>query len=186
MSQWERADRVPALQAVLFPAAPTAPAAPAAGPAPYAAAPGPMPGGMPNAGGYYAPPAAPGPAGYGPAGYGPAGYPPAGYGPAPVAYGGYQPAGYPPAYNQSDVASKKLTAGLCGILLGGFGIHKFILGYTSAGVTYLLISLVGGALTCGLTTAVMGVIGLIEGIIYLTKSDQEFYNLYIAQQKQWF
>lgn len=181
MGQWERADRVPALQAVLAPAA-----APAATPMPYAAAPGPMPGAMPGGmagpapGGYYAPPAGPGPAGYGPPAYGPAGYGPT------VGYGGYQAGGYVAPYNQADAANKKLAAGLCGILLGGFGIHKFILGYTSAGVTYLLISLVGGMVTCGATTAVMGIIGLVEGIIYLTKSDQDFYNQYIAQQKQWF
>jgi len=177
MPQWERADRIPALQAAL------APAAPAPSPAPYAAAPGPMPGGMPGAapGGYYAPPAAPGPAGYGPAGYGPAGYNPPGYGPT-VGYGGYQAGGFVPPYNQSDVSSKKVLAGIMGIVLGGLGIHKFVLGYTSAGLIMLLVTV----LTCGWGGIVMGVIGLIEGIIYITKSDQEFYNQYVAQQKQWF
>ncbi|GAB4187989.1 MAG: hypothetical protein Kow00105_02670 [Phycisphaeraceae bacterium] len=29
-------------------------------------------------------------------------------------------------------------------------------------------------------------IGLIEGIIYLTKSDEEFVELYINQKKAWF
>src|ERR1017187_9093753 len=31
-------------------------------------------------------------------------------------------------------ASNKIPAGICGILLGGFGVHKFILGYTGAGL----------------------------------------------------
>jgi hypothetical protein len=32
--------------------------------------------------------------------------------------------------------------------------------------------LVGGAFTCGIASAVMGVIGLIEGIVYLTKTPE--------------
>ncbi len=32
----------------------------------------------------------------------------------------------------------------------------------------------------------MHVIGLVEGIIYLTKSDDEFYETYVANQKTWF
>lgn len=79
-------------------------------------------------------------------------------------------------------ADKKLAAALCGILLGALGIHKFVLGYTTAGVIMLLVTI----LTCGLGGAVMGVIGLIEGIIYLTKSDEEFVRTYIDQKKEWF
>jgi hypothetical protein len=37
-------------------------------------------------------------------------------------------------------------------------------------------------LTCGLG----GVIGIIEGIIYLTKSDEEFQKIYIEGKKAWF
>lgn len=68
------------------------------------------------------------------------------------------------------------------ILLGSLGIHKFYLGYTKSGVIMLLVSL----LTFGIGAAVMEVIGIIEGIIYLTKTDQEFYQTYEAQQKEWF
>ena len=79
-------------------------------------------------------------------------------------------------------ASKKLPAGICGILLGGLGIHKFILGYSTEGIIMLLITL----LTCGFGAGVMGIIGLVEGIIYLCKSDEEFYNTYVANKKPWF
>lgn len=81
-----------------------------------------------------------------------------------------------------DVSSKKLAAGICGILLGSLGVHKFILGYTNAG----LIMLLSTVLTCGIAGVVFGVIGLVEGIIYLTKSDDDFYRTYIAQKKPWF
>ncbi|MBU0742351.1 TM2 domain-containing protein [bacterium] len=80
----------------------------------------------------------------------------------------------------------KVTAGILGILLGSLGVHKFYLGYTGAGIIMLLISLVLGLLTVGIATGVMGTIGLIEGILYLTKSDAEFHAAYIIGKKNWF
>jgi TM2 domain-containing membrane protein YozV len=75
-------------------------------------------------------------------------------------------------------ADKKIVAGICGILLGGLGIHRFILGDTKGGIIRIVISVV----TCGAG----GIIGLIEGIIYLTKSDEDFVKEYINQKKAWF
>jgi TM2 domain-containing membrane protein YozV len=79
-------------------------------------------------------------------------------------------------------ASNKIAAGIFGILLGSLGIHKFILGYTGAGVIMLLVTI----LTCGLAGVVMHLIGLIEGIIYLCKSDEEFVRVYVDGRKEWF
>ena len=79
-------------------------------------------------------------------------------------------------------AGKKIAAGVCGILLGSLGIHKFILGLTTPAVIMLLVSV----LTCGIGAIPMGIIGLVEGIIYLTKSDEEFYETYIVGKKGWF
>jgi len=87
-----------------------------------------------------------------------------------------------PQFPQNDVAGKKIAAGICGILIGALGIHKFILGYNSAGLIMLLVSV----LTCGIGAIPMTIIGLIEGIIYLTKSDQEFQQQYGNNQKPWF
>jgi TM2 domain-containing membrane protein YozV len=92
---------------------------------------------------------------------------------------GYNPAG---AGIPADVNGKKISAAICGILLGNLGIHKFILGLNSAGVTMLLISILG----CGVGAIVMTVFGIVEGIIYLTKSDAEFYQTYIIEKKAWF
>ena len=78
--------------------------------------------------------------------------------------------------------SKRVVAGILGILLGAFGVHKFILGYTTQGIIVLAITLV----TCGFGGAVTSIIGLIEGIIYLTKSDEEFVYTYQDNQKVWF
>ena len=82
--------------------------------------------------------------------------------------------------------NKKMLAGILAILLGSLGIHKFILGYNKEGIIMLAITLVLGVFTCGIGASLMGIIGLIEGIIYLTKSDEEFYNTYQASQKPWF
>lgn len=82
----------------------------------------------------------------------------------------------------NDASGKKIAAGICGILLGGLGIHKFVLGYTTEGLIMLLVTL----LTCGFGGVVMGVIGLIEGILYLVKTDDEFYTTYMVEKKGWF
>jgi TM2 domain-containing membrane protein YozV len=79
-------------------------------------------------------------------------------------------------------SGKKIAAGICGILLGALGIHKFVLGLTTPGIIMLLVTL----LTCGFGYPVMHIIGLIEGILYLTKSDDEFYRLYAVEKKGWF
>jgi len=50
----------------------------------------------------------------------------------------------------------------------------------------LLVCLLGGLLTCGVATSIVGIIGLVEGIIYLTKTDEEFLNTYMLNQKSWF
>ncbi len=109
------------------------------------------------------PPPPPGGPSYPPPPSGPA-YPP----PPPGGYGGVPP----------DVNQKKVLAGVLGILLGGLGVHRFILGDTMGGILRIVITLV----TCGLGS----IIGLIEGIMYLVKTDEEFYRIYILEKKAWF
>jgi TM2 domain-containing membrane protein YozV len=75
--------------------------------------------------------------------------------------------------------SKRIVAGILAILLGQLGVHKFFLGYTTPGIIQLVI----GVVTCG---SISWIIGLIEGIIYLTKSDEEFIQTYQVGKKEWF
>jgi TM2 domain-containing membrane protein YozV len=75
-------------------------------------------------------------------------------------------------------AKSKVVAGVLGIVLGGLGAHRFYLGDTTGGIIRLVISIV----TCGAGT----LIGLIEGIIYLTKSDADFQKTYVEEKKGWF
>jgi len=81
-------------------------------------------------------------------------------------------------------AEKKLATGICGILLGGLGVHKFILGYNTEGVI-MLVTFLAGFLLCGIPSLVVTVIGIIEGI-YLMKTDEEFVSTYIINKKPWF
>lgn len=74
--------------------------------------------------------------------------------------------------------SKRVVAGVLAILLGSLGVHKFVLGYTKAGIIQLIISFI----SCG----ILAIIPFIEGIIYLTKSDEEFIYTYQTNQKEWF
>jgi TM2 domain-containing membrane protein YozV len=78
--------------------------------------------------------------------------------------------------------TNRIAAGVCGIFLGAFGIHKFILGYQKEGLTMLLVTIC----TLGCAYPIMHVIGLVEGIIYLCATDQQFEQTYVYGKKGWF
>ncbi len=58
----------------------------------------------------------------------------------------------------------RIAAALFGILLGGLGIHKFYLGRVGWGILYILF----------FWTFIPAIVGLIEGIVYLTMTDGAF------------
>ena len=74
--------------------------------------------------------------------------------------------------------NKKVLVGILAIILGQLGIHKFILGYTKEGIIQIIATFA--------TYGIAAIIPLIEGIIYLTKTDEEFYNTYQVGKKPWF
>ena len=74
-----------------------------------------------------------------------------------------------------EAKQKKMIAGILAILLGWLGLHKFYLGYITAGIIQLVLSFL-----CGIG----GIIGLIEGIMYLIKPDDEFESVYINGDKK--
>lgn len=106
-------------------------------------------------------------------------------------YGSPSQAAYNPytqTYYQQPVVRTKdhVAAGLLGIFLGTFGIHKFYLGYSTAGLIMLGVAILGGLLSFGLATMIVWLIGLIEGIIYLVKSQSEFEQVYAFGKREWF
>lgn len=95
------------------------------------------------------------------------------------------------AFGGAGAENKKILAGILAIILGSLGIHKFILGYQKEGLILLGITVISYVLMCFFGLGLLfvwipGLIGLIEGIIYLTKTDEEFYNTYQVGRKPWF
>lgn len=102
-----------------------------------------------------------------------------------------------------DIATRRLIAGLLGIVLGAFGVHKLYLGITTPGLIMLgvnvgvwVLALLLGLITlgfglvvtvplAGLVSGAVGLLGLVEGILYLTKSDEDFYREYVVGKKPW-
>ncbi|CAM4445611.1 TM2 domain-containing protein [Deinococcus marmoris] len=101
------------------------------------------------------------------------------------------------------MAQKRLIAGLLAIFLGSLGVHKFYLGMNTQGILILganigvwVLALLIGLLTlgfglfitlplAGVVSSALGLLGLVEGILYLTKSDADFGRDYLVGKKPW-
>lgn len=76
----------------------------------------------------------------------------------------------------SKDSKSKVVAGILALLLGGLGAHKFYLGHVGLGILYL----------CFCWTFIPAIVSLVEGIIYLTKSDEDFHRDYVENKKAMF
>lgn len=78
-------------------------------------------------------------------------------------------------------SKSKIVAAAFAFFLGGVGGHKFYLGHTGLGILYIC-----------LTITILGAIfftapaSLIETIIYLTKSDEDFERIYVQERRPLF
>lgn len=72
------------------------------------------------------------------------------------------PLAAPPPLPLAPVAKSRVIAGLLGLFFGGFGVHRFYLGYSGLGVVQILVTVC----TCGLGA----LWGFIEGIQILTET----------------
>lgn len=103
-------------------------------------------------------------------------------------YAGYQPPNYTaqsyrpqppqqPMYTTPPIGyqqKSRLAAGLLALMLGSLGIHNFYMGFNGRGTVQLLLSLLGGVLTCGLGTVAAAIWGLIEGVMLLSSTGIKF------------
>lgn len=98
---------------------------------------------------------------------------------------------FPPS-PEKPIESKKMVAGLCALLVGTLGVHKFVLGYNTEGIIYIVAFIavfIFSIITCGIGGFLfipLGAVPLIEGIIYLTKTDEQFIETYQKNKKGWF
>ncbi len=75
------------------------------------------------------------------------------------------------------------------LYIGGGGIVLAVI----VGSAFIALGMFGIGAVIGLLMYVVGyaflmaagVLGLVEGIIYLTKSDEDFQSIYVTGQKQW-
>lgn len=87
-----------------------------------------------------------------------------------------------PEYHAEEIRTKRITAGILAIVFGVFGVHKFYLGFPGNGSLFLFITLASFFMLAPLAA----IIGLIEGLLYLLKSDRDFYQDYIVEKRSWF
>ena len=101
-------------------------------------------------------------------------------------YQQYPPQGQPGSAPTATQAKDHVAAGLLAIFLGCLGIHKFYLGYNTPGFIMLAVTVVGSAFSLGIAGLVMLVISIVEGVIYLSKTQTEFEQTYVFNHKEWF
>jgi TM2 domain-containing membrane protein YozV/cold shock CspA family protein len=89
----------------------------------------------------------------------------------------------PGAFSMGE--KNKWIAALLAFVFGALGVHKFYLGKNTAGFIMLAVFL-GGIVLVGIPSFIVSVIAFIEAIIYVTKSDQRFYDDYVAGDRAWF
>ena len=87
---------------------------------------------------------------------------------------------FPPASDNKE----KIAAAIFALLFGGLGVHKFYLGYHREGLITLSISIIG-VFFMFIPTLIMGAIAFTEFLIYVTKSDQDFQNIYVIGRRSW-
>lgn len=72
------------------------------------------------------------------------------------------------ASNGKKGEKSHIAAGILALFLGGFGVHKFYLGRPMQGIIYLVLC----------WTLIPSFVAMIEGIIYLCTSEQNFQAKY--------
>lgn len=85
---------------------------------------------------------------------------------------------------QFSGSKSKVVAGLLAIFIGTLGIHKFYLGYNTQGLIMLLVSVIGFVLIVPIV--IVAIVAIIEGISYITLSDEDFERMHVQGSKPWF
>lgn len=96
-----------------------------------------------------------------------------------------EPAASQVVLRRTESGKSRFVAAALAFFLGGLGIHKFYLGDRITGAIMLVIFLFG-LLFMAIPTAVVALIALIECMIYLFTSAEDFDRNYIQGKRAWF
>ncbi len=102
-----------------------------------------------------------------------------------VAENGRATSVFPVAGDFSLGEKNKWVAALLAFIVGGLGIHKFYLGKNTAGFIMLTVFL-AGIILAAIPTIIVSLVAFIECIIYVVKSEQQFYDDYVVGDRAWF
>jgi TM2 domain-containing membrane protein YozV len=80
---------------------------------------------------------------------------------------------------------KRIPAAALAILVGGLGIHKMFLGYWVQGLTVLALTVFFSAIGWFIVPFLLWMLGLLEGVLYLMRSNSSFYHRYQVQRRPW-
>ena len=92
---------------------------------------------------------------------------------------------FPIAGDFSLGEKNKWVAALLAFIVGGLGIHKFYLGKNRAGFIMLFVFL-AGIILAAIPTIIVSIVAFVECVIYVVKSEQQFYDDYVVSDRAWF
>jgi TM2 domain-containing membrane protein YozV len=91
--------------------------------------------------------------------------------------------------SESVKMKMKYKAAALALVYGSLGLHKFLLGYTRAGCITLLLCFVSAFLAEQLGDGILlalPLLSLMEAVIYLVKPNEQFYQIYVLNTREWF
>ena len=99
-------------------------------------------------------------------------------------YGAFQPTSSTDIFATGPSGKSRGVAGLLAIFLGTFGAHYFYLGKNTAGIVFLLVSILGGIVTCGIAAGLVATFVLVQGILMMVMSQDDFEKKYVNTPDQ--
>lgn len=105
----------------------------------------------------------------------------------------FQPAVDGPAITGSSSEEHSLTcrqkASALAIFLGALGVHKFYLGHLAEGCVHITLTLTSLAAAFVLDTwlplVVVVIFSAIEGVVYISRTEEQFARDYLQERRRW-
>lgn len=93
------------------------------------------------------------------------------------------------APQKEDSLTCRQKASLLAIFLGALGVHKFYLGHLAEGCVHITLTLASLAaafvVDSWLPLVVVMLFSAIEGVIYVSRSEEQFVRDYLEERRRW-